>query len=96
MRSFEILDVDCILGKYDMYICFDDGLYMLGGDIVFTFLCFYVLVSHYDTLVLIYIIRLFMVYVFYFMFCENRKFIWLLVLSTHEFIICLVFREFIG
>ena len=37
--------------------------------------CVYVLVSHYGTLILIYIMRLFMVYVLYFMFCENKSFI---------------------
>ena len=45
---------------------------MIRGDIVvFMLLCFwfiYVLISHYDTLVMIYIMRLFMVYAFYFMF----------------------------
>ena len=50
---------------FDVFIL-DIELYMLGGDMVFMFLCFYGLVSHCGTLVLIYIIRLFMVYVFLF------------------------------
>ena len=56
---------------------------MLGGDIVFIFLCFLFYLclcsyfKNYDTLVMIYIMRLFMVYVFFlFLFCENKKFIW--------------------
>ena len=55
---------------FDVFIL-DIELYMLGGVMVFMFLCllflcFYGLVSHCGTLVLIYIIRLFMVYVFLF------------------------------
>ena len=50
---------------------------MLRGDIMrFLLLCFiYVSCFTYGTLILIYIMRLFMVYVFYFMFCEIKKFI---------------------
>ena len=41
----------------------------------FLLLCFiYVSCFTYGTLILIYIMRLFMVYVFYFMFCEIKKF----------------------
>ena len=36
-----------------------------------------------------------MVYVFYFLFCENNKFI-LVCFSTHAFMVCLVFQEFTG
>ena len=64
---------------------------MLGGDIVvFAFFCFYISCFTYGTLILIYIMRLFMVYVFCFMFCEIKKFImYLLVFSTHAFM-CLL------
>ena len=54
------------------------GLYMLGGDIMFYVLCLVFLsflVSHMVHWLLISIIRLFMVYVFYFMFCEIKKLI---------------------
>ena len=54
-------------------ICEEETLFLYFY--VSCFIYVYVLVSHYGTLVMIYIIRLFMVYVFYFMFCENKKFI---------------------
>ena len=54
---------------------------MLGETLCFY--VFYVLVSYYDALVLIYIMRLFMVYVFYFMFCENKKFILVYLYFPH-------------
>ena len=87
-------------GRYEL--CFEDVLYMLRGDffIFFMFLFYLFLCScftNYDTLVMIYIVRLFMVYVFYFMFCENKKFILVyLYFSTHAFMVCLVFQEFTG
>ena len=43
---------------------------MLGGDIMFLFLF---LISHVLHWLLIYIIRLFMIYVFYFLFCEIKN-----------------------
>ena len=53
----------------DVFISY--GLYMLGGDILFYVLLF--LVSHMIHWLLIYIMRLFMVYVFYFLFCEIKN-----------------------
>ena len=46
-------------------------LYMLGGDTLFYILLF--LVSHMIHWLLIYIMRLFMIYVFYFLFCEIKN-----------------------
>ena len=49
--------------------------------------CVYVLVSHYGTLILIYIMRLFMVYVFLFYALWNQEvYFGLFVFSTHTFI----------
>ena len=45
---------------------------MLGGDIMFLFLLLF-LVSHVLLWLLIYIMRLFMIYVFYFLFCEIKN-----------------------
>ena len=48
-------------------------MYMLGGDILFMFLLLF-LVSHYATLIIDFIfMRLFMIYIFYFMLCEIKK-----------------------
>ena len=59
---------------------------MLGGDIMcLLFLCFYVSCFTYGTLILIYIMRFFMVYVFYFMFCEMKKFIMVYLYFPHVF-----------
>ena len=59
----------------------------------FLLLCFiYVSCFTYGTLILIYIMRLFMVYVFYFMFCEIKKFILVYLYFPHmRLCVCLVF-----
>ena len=49
------------------------------------FLCFYISCFTYGTLILIYIMRFFMVYVFYFMFCEMKKFIMVYLYFPHVF-----------
>ena len=77
--------VDSILGGDMRYeLCFDDVIVHDRGRHIFqvlVFLCFLFYLClcscfiNYDTLVMTYIMRLFMVYVFYFMFCENNKFI---------------------
>ena len=80
---FFFLVVDCIKGE----TCFDDVIVhvRLGGDMLFFFLhafVFFIFLfylcscfTNYGILSIIYIMRLFMVYVFYFMFCETLKFI---------------------
>ena len=48
-------------------------MYMLGGDIIFIFL-FMFLVSHCAILIIDFIfMRLFMIYIFYFMLCEIKN-----------------------
>ena len=71
---------------------------MLGEDIVvFAFMFFYVSCFTYGTLILIYIMRLFIVYVFYFMFCEIKKFIMFYFYFPHmRLCVSIVFQEFIG
>ena len=65
---------------------------------MFLFLCFiYVSCFTYGTSILTYIMRLFMVYVFYFMFCEIKKFILVYLYFPHmRLCVCLVFQEFTG
>ena len=62
----------------------------------FLLLCFiYVSCFTYGTLIMIYIMRLFMVYVFYFMFCEIKKFILAYLYFPHMHLcVCFVFQEF--
>ena len=92
--------IDCIYEFLDMF--FDVfilyGLYILGGDIMFMCLVFFLfLVSHMVHWLLIYIMRLFMVYVFYFMFCEIKKFtLFYLYFPYMHLCVCWVFQEFIG
>ena len=70
-------------------------LYMLGGDMLLYFLCS--CFTNYDILIMIYIMRLFKVYVFYFMFCEKKAiYFGLIVFSTHAFMVYLMFLEFTG
>ena len=73
-------DMICIFG-FDVFT-FTYGLYMLRGDTLCCF-CFYISCFTYGTLILIYIMRLFMVYVFYFMFCEIKKFIMFYLYFPH-------------
>ena len=94
MRRYEIFW--CRLYFRGRYV-FDDVLYMLGGDIIFIFLCFLFYLclcscfTNYDTLVMIYFMRLFMVYVFIFCFVKTGNLFGLLIFSTHAFMVCLVF-----
>ena len=59
---------------FDVFIIY--GLYMLEGDTIFFFFLLLFLVSHMIHWLLIYIMSLFMVYVFYFMFCEIKNLFW--------------------
>ena len=71
---------------------------MLGETLLFLLLCFiYVSCFTYGTLILIYIKRLFMVYIFYFMFCEIKKFIMFYLYFPYICLcVCLVFQKFLG
>ena len=67
--------LDCIYVLHDFFFWltmyfFFLWVYMLGGDTMFLFLF---LVSHVLHWLLIYIMRLFMIYVFYFLFCEIKN-----------------------
>ena len=56
-------------------------LYLLGGDMP---LYFFFMILFYLCSCMIYIMRLFMVYVFYFMFCENKEFILVYLYFLHN------------
>ena len=75
---------------------FSCGLYMLGGDIMFLFLLLF-LVSHVLHWLLIYIMRLFMIYVFYFSILWNQEFILFYLYFPHTHLcVCWVFQEYTG
>ena len=59
---------------------------MLGGDIMFSFLF---LISHVLHWLLICIMILFIIYVFYFLFCEIKNLFCFTLFSTHVFM-CLL------
>ena len=78
-----------------MYLFYLWVVYVSRRHYVFIVYTFMFLVSHCGTSVVIYIMRLFMVYVFYFMFCENKKFILVYLYFPHmRLCFCLVFQEF--
>ena len=68
---------------------------MLGGDIMFFYFCFlFHIVRH---LLLMYIMRLFMIYVFYFMFCEIKNlFCFTCTFHTCVYVFVEVFQEYTG
>ena len=82
--------------SFDVFIIY--GLYMLGRDTVF-YVSFYFLlflVSHMIHWLLIYIMRLFMVYVLFYVLW-NQKFILFYLYFPHmRLCVCWVFQEYTG
>ena len=71
---------DVFISSSDVFTFY--GMYMLGGDTMFSFLLLF-LVSHVLHWLLIYIMRLFIIYVLYFMFCEiNNLFCFTCIFHT--------------
>ena len=68
----------------DVFIVYE--LYMLEGDTFLIFYCFIVLlflISHMMHWLLIYIMSLFMIYVFYFLFCEIKNLLLFYLYFSH-------------
>ena len=76
---------DVFISSSNVFIFY--GMYMLGGDAMLLLLLLF-LVSHVLHWLLIYIMKLFMVYVFYFLFCEIKNYFILFYLYFPYMYLC--------